>query len=102
MNSETVMTSLNEVFRDVLDEPDLTLTDSTTAADVEGWDSVTHVMMIVAVEKKFSVKFTTAEIHACATSATLSPSSYGKPVTNQPLELHHIGYLCRSIQRAAP
>ena len=58
MNSETVMTSLTEVFRDVMDEPSLALTESTTAADVEGWDSVTHVMMILAVEKKFSVKFT--------------------------------------------
>jgi acyl carrier protein len=58
------MTSLNEVFRDVMDDPNLALTESTTAAAVEGWDSVTHVMMIVAVEKKFSVKFTTAEIHA--------------------------------------
>jgi acyl carrier protein len=57
------MTSLNEVFRDVMDDPNLALTESTTAADVEGWDSVTHVMMIVAVEKNFSVKFTTTEIH---------------------------------------
>jgi acyl carrier protein len=55
---------LNEVFRDVMDVPDLRVAESTTANEVDEWDSITHVLLIVAVEKKFSVKFTAAEIQS--------------------------------------
>lgn len=50
------------MFRTSLDNEDLTLAETTTADDVEGWDSITHVLIMVAVEKKFRVKFTAAEI----------------------------------------
>ncbi len=53
---------LTKVFRDTLGNDELTLTETTTANDVEGWDSITHVLLIVAVEKKFKVKFTAGEI----------------------------------------
>jgi acyl carrier protein len=57
-----VMVTLQEVFRDVFDDEDITLTPSTTAKDVEGWDSLNHVNLVVAVEKKFKIKFTTKEV----------------------------------------
>lgn len=53
---------LQEVFRDVFDDDGIVITSETTADDIEGWDSLTHVQLIVAVEKEFSVKFSTVEV----------------------------------------
>jgi acyl carrier protein len=43
---------------------DLVLTPELTARDVEGWDSLTHILLVVAVEQKFGIKFNTGEIDA--------------------------------------
>ena len=51
-----------EVFREVFDDPTLVISESTTASDVEGWDSFAHINLIVALEERFNVKFTTQEI----------------------------------------
>ncbi len=53
---------MTAIFRDSLDNESLILTEATTANDVEGWDSITHVLIVVAVEKRFRVKFTAGEI----------------------------------------
>ena len=53
---------LNGVFQNVFDDPDVTVARQTTAQDVEGWDSLTHINLIVAVEKEFKIRFTTAEV----------------------------------------
>ncbi|NBH83205.1 acyl carrier protein [bacterium C-53] len=53
---------LQEVFRDVFDDDAIVISDETTAEDIESWDSLTHVQLIVAVEKEFSVKFSTVEV----------------------------------------
>lgn len=53
---------LTAIFREVLDDEAIELTETTTANEVPSWDSITHVLIIVAVEKKFRVKFTAAEI----------------------------------------
>ncbi len=50
------------VIRDVFDDPDIALTPASTAADVDGWDSLMHLNVVVAIEKRFGVRFTTAEI----------------------------------------
>jgi acyl carrier protein len=60
--NDTVWNDLTAIFRDSLDNDSLTLKEETTANDVEGWDSITHVLIVVAVEKKFRVKFTAGEI----------------------------------------
>jgi acyl carrier protein len=62
MDQEQVSPKLTEVFHRVFDNPSLVLTRSTTAADVEDWDSLTHTNLIVAVEKEFKIRFTTAEV----------------------------------------
>lgn len=51
-----------QVFRDVFQNPGLDVHDSTTAADVVGWDSFHHVQLIVALEDTFDIRFTTKEI----------------------------------------
>ena len=57
-----VKETLTEVFQDVFDDEELELFDEMTAEDVEEWTSLTHIQLIVAVEKKFGVKFTTVEV----------------------------------------
>ena len=54
--------TLQEVFRDVFDDDGIEINDTTTADDIEAWDSLTHVQLIVAVEEKFGVKFSTVEV----------------------------------------
>jgi acyl carrier protein len=56
-----VKAKLNLVFRDVFDDEAIQITEAMTAADIEDWDSLTHVQLISAVEKAFGVKFTVRE-----------------------------------------
>lgn len=53
---------LTNVFRFTLDNEELILTPETTAQTVEGWDSITHIMLMVAVEKEFAIRFNTSEL----------------------------------------
>ncbi len=55
---------LIQVFREVFEDDDLVITRDTTAKDVEGWDSLMHVTLIVNVERAFGVKFTSSEVAA--------------------------------------
>jgi len=57
-----VLEALQIVFRDVFDRPDLVIGAETDAADIEGWDSLMHINLIVAIEERFGIAFTTAEI----------------------------------------
>lgn len=59
---ERVLNEVENIFRDILDEELLNLTRDTTANDVDGWDSLTHIQLIVAIEKHFKVKFSSKEI----------------------------------------
>ena len=54
MTREEVMTMLHGIFQEVLKKEDLVLTDETTAHDVDGWDSVTNVMIIDEIEKRLN------------------------------------------------
>jgi acyl carrier protein len=53
---------LSEIFEDVFDEDPIRLTPELSAKDVDGWDSLTHIRLILTVEKAFKSKFTTSEI----------------------------------------
>ena len=61
MTREEIYGKLNEVFQDVFDDEDITVNDYTVAADVDGWDSLEHINLIVAVERCFGIKFTMGE-----------------------------------------
>jgi acyl carrier protein len=58
----STLARLNEVFQSVFDEDDLEVSPETTAEDVEGWDSLMHVTLMIRVEKTFGVKFTSAQV----------------------------------------
>lgn len=62
MTREEVYEKLNGVFRDVFDDEDITVNDATTADDIEDWDSLEHINLVVAVEKCFGIKFTMGEV----------------------------------------
>jgi acyl carrier protein len=53
---------LQDVFCEVFNAPDLVLEDRWAASDVEGWDSLAHVDLIIAIEHAFGIRFATAEI----------------------------------------
>jgi acyl carrier protein len=57
-----VLDQATDIFKDTLDNDDIKLSPETTADDIEEWDSLSHIQLIVALEKHFKIKFTTAEI----------------------------------------
>jgi acyl carrier protein len=57
-----VHTRLRAIFREIFDDESLDLLPQMTAASIAGWDSLTHINLIVAIEKAFRIRFTTAEV----------------------------------------
>ncbi|MBD5112494.1 MAG: acyl carrier protein [Ruminococcaceae bacterium] len=62
MSKEQIMERLTEIFRDVFDDENIEISDSTTADDIEAWDSLEHITLISAVEKAFKMRFTMREV----------------------------------------
>jgi acyl carrier protein len=62
MTEVEVLARLANIVRDVLDNDDVELSMETVPTDVEGWDSLAHVSIVVAVERAFKVRFTTQQI----------------------------------------
>lgn len=62
MDKKEIITKLQLVFRDILDNDDIILTEQTAANDIEGWDSLTHIVLVTEIQKEFSIKFTSKEI----------------------------------------
>jgi acyl carrier protein len=58
----SILERLNAVFQDVFDDEDLRISLETTANDIEGWDSLMHVTLMVSIEKAFQVRFSSAEV----------------------------------------
>ena len=62
MTREEVFERLNKVFRDVFDDDDITVTETTTSADIDDWDSLEHINLDAAVEQEFGMKFTMGQV----------------------------------------
>lgn len=62
MSREEILSRVNKVFREVFDDEEITVTFPTTAADVEGWDSLRHITLIEAVEDEFDMRFKMNEV----------------------------------------
>ena len=59
-----ITSRLTTVFREVFDEDSIALTPQMTADDIDEWDSLSHIRLVLTVEKEFGVKFSAAEIGA--------------------------------------
>jgi len=57
-----IFKQLTEIFKDVFDDDSLEVESMTTAEDVDGWDSLAHIRLVVSIEKAFSIRFTASEI----------------------------------------
>ncbi len=62
MNKAEVMEKLLPVFCEVFEDDSIILTEETTAADIDGWDSVEHFNLIAAVEDTFGMRFQMKEV----------------------------------------
>jgi acyl carrier protein len=62
MTQDQIKSKVTEIIRDVLDDETIILTRETTANDVEDWDSLAHISIIVAIEKEFYIKFDLTEL----------------------------------------
>ncbi len=62
---------LNDIFRDVFQDETIEIGDATTADDVEGWDSMSHVTLVLAIETRFKVRFKQAELMSFRTVGDL-------------------------------
>lgn len=62
MDKYQILEIVQEIVRDVIDEENITITEQSMANDVNGWDSLTNVEIIVSIERKFDIRFTSEEM----------------------------------------
>jgi acyl carrier protein len=62
MQNEDILKDVNAIFIDVLDNDSIILRYETKADDIEEWDSLSHIQLVVAIEKHFKQRFTSSEI----------------------------------------
>lgn len=78
MTEAQLLTELNALFEEVIDEGAVHLTRETTAKDVEGWDSLNHIQIIAAIEKKYGFRFTLVEIQGFKNVGEMTDSILSK------------------------
>jgi acyl carrier protein len=59
---DNLLPEVQEIFRDVFDRPDMVITRDSNASNVSDWDSLTHINLIMSIEKKYKVKFALGEL----------------------------------------
>ena len=62
MDEPQIYQRLTEIFQDIFDEDSIEVTPKLSADDVDGWDSLTHIRLVLTIEKVFKIKFSTSEI----------------------------------------
>ena len=62
MSKEEIYERLNKVFQDIFDDESITVNENTTSDDIEDWDSLEHINLVVAVEQEFGMKFNMNEV----------------------------------------
>ncbi|MEG1564165.1 MAG: acyl carrier protein [Bacteroides sp.] len=62
MEQSEILAKVQAIFRDILDNDGIVLTPQSSADDIEEWDSLSHIQLIVAIEKAFKIRFNSKEI----------------------------------------
>jgi len=62
MTTDIIYAKLTDIFHDVFDDDSIVVTPQLTADDVDEWDSLSHIRLVLAIEKKFGLKFSAAEV----------------------------------------
>lgn len=62
MERKEILSKVESIFQDVLDNEDIVLTEEMSASDIEEYDSLSHIQLVVAIEKAFAIKFSSKEI----------------------------------------
>ena len=81
MSKSEILQQVNGIFIDVLDDEWIILSEITTASDVEGWDSLTHIQLVVAVEKYFKIRFSSREIQGWGNVGEMVACIEGKVIS---------------------
>ena len=71
MTRAEVFEKLNEIFQEIFDDENITVEEDTTSADIEDWDSLEHINLVVAIEKAFKIKFTINEVSTMKNVGTM-------------------------------
>ena len=64
MERELIFSNVKEIFWELFDDRTLEIDDSTNAADIEEWDSLNHIGLVLSIEKRFNIRFRTGEVQA--------------------------------------
>ncbi len=62
MTREEIFNGVQDIFRDIFDEDDLVIQDSTSSDEIEDWDSLNHINLVSAIEKEFKIRFALGEL----------------------------------------
>lgn len=66
MDRTEILSRATDIFRDIFDDDEIVITDETTAADIEDWDSLEQINILVAMEREFGIKFSVGEVEGLA------------------------------------
>jgi len=64
MTREEVFNGVQDIFRDIFDEDDMVINNTTSSDEIDDWDSLNHINLVSAIEKEFKIKFALGELMA--------------------------------------
>lgn len=78
MSPDDVLEKLHDIFRDVFDDDELVIHNETTAEDIEEWDSVAQISLILLIEQVFNISFAPQELEGLANVGDMAALIAGK------------------------
>lgn len=78
MEKQEILVKLQNIIREAVDDEDVVITEDTTASDVNGWDSLAHVMIVGEIRNEFGVKLTSSEVSALQNVGEIVDALYAK------------------------